>query len=237
MAASPQPPAAPLLDGVLDQLGSDIVSGALPEGKTFTLQDISNRFEISRTVAREAMRALEQMGLVSSSRRVGITVLPRGSWAVFDPAVINWRLRCPRERRKQLQSLNELRIAVEPTASRNAARAASTEERAELLALARELRELGAAGQGASEEFLAADIRFHSLLLEISDNEMFAALTPSILNVLQGRTAFGLQPDDPAPTAIEAHEELAHAIADGDPDAAEQHSRRILTEVRAALFQ
>ena len=93
MSDTPRSPAAPLLDRVLNELGRDIISGELPEGKTFTLHDLSDRFEISRTVAREAMRALEQMGLVSSSRRVGITVLPRSSWAVFDPAVINWRLR------------------------------------------------------------------------------------------------------------------------------------------------
>ncbi len=237
MAAHPQPPAAPLLDGVLDQLGSDIVAGVLPEGKTFTLQDLSNRFEISRTVAREAMRALEQLGLVSSSRRVGITVLPRRHWSVFNQSVINWRLKSTEERRKQLQSLNELRIAIEPIAARHAARSASAEARSELVSLVRELRELGEAGQGASEEFLDADVRFHSLLLEMSGNEMFAALTPSILNVLQGRTAFGLQPDDPSPTAIEAHEALAHAIVDGDGDAAEEHSRRILTEVSAALLK
>lgn len=236
MAPNPQPPAAPLLEGVLDQLGSDIVSGALPEGKTFTLQDLSNRFEISRTVAREAMRALEQLGLVSSSRRVGITVLPRRSWAAFDQSVINWRLQCPEERRQQLQSLNELRIAVEPVASRNAARNASPDERAELVSLVHDLRQLGEAGQGASEEFLAVDVRFHTLLLETSGNEMFAALAPSILNVLQGRTAFGLQPDDPSLATIEAHEALAYAIAEGDEDAAEEHSRRILSEVRAALL-
>ena len=72
MAAPHEPSAEPLLTSILDTLGEQIVSGALEPGHTFTLQDLSNRFGISRTVAREVMRALEQLGLVSSSRRVGI---------------------------------------------------------------------------------------------------------------------------------------------------------------------
>ena len=92
-------PGRPLLDNVLAELGQDIISGTLPEGRTFTLQDLSDRFDISPHRGREAMRALEQLGLVSSSRRVGITVRPRSSWAVFDKSIIDWRLACPNDRR------------------------------------------------------------------------------------------------------------------------------------------
>ena len=71
MPAPRESAAEPLMASVLATLGKEIVSGAMPAGHTFTLQDLSTRFEISRTVAREAMRALEQLGLVTSSRRVG----------------------------------------------------------------------------------------------------------------------------------------------------------------------
>lgn len=81
--------AVPLLSHVLDEIGAEIVTGVIKTDQRFTLQDISVRFGISRTVAREAMRALEQMGLVMSSRRVGLTVLPMSEWNVFDQQVIN----------------------------------------------------------------------------------------------------------------------------------------------------
>uniref|UniRef100_UPI002614CF92 GntR family transcriptional regulator n=1 Tax=uncultured Corynebacterium sp. TaxID=159447 RepID=UPI002614CF92 len=55
--------ATPKLESVLDTLGSDIVSGVIAASTTFTLQDLSDKYSISRTVAREAMRALEQLGL------------------------------------------------------------------------------------------------------------------------------------------------------------------------------
>lgn len=227
--------ATPLLASVLEELGQQIVSGDLPEGRTFTLQDISDRFGISRTVARETMRALEQMGLVSSSRRVGITVLPSTHWAVFDPTIIEWRLASERERTQQLRSLTELRIGVEPIAAANAARNATDAERRELIDLAARLRELGDSGHGASEDFLTADIRFHQLLLEASGNEMFIALAPTLVPALEGRTQFGLQPQAPEEIALQAHERLAECVRDGDFDGAEAASRELLSEVRVAL--
>ena len=48
----------PLLGPVVDQLGTDIVSGDMAEGTRFRLGDIEKRFGISRTVAREVARQL-----------------------------------------------------------------------------------------------------------------------------------------------------------------------------------
>ena len=43
--------ATPKLEAVLDKLGSAIVSGVIVTDTTFTLQDVSEKFTISRTVA------------------------------------------------------------------------------------------------------------------------------------------------------------------------------------------
>lgn len=227
--------ATPLLASVLNNIGRRIISGELPEGRTFTLQDISDRFAISRTVARETMRALEQLGLVSSSRRVGITVLSRAHWAVFDPTVIDWRLETEHERPLQLRALTELRIAIEPIAAYNAATSATEEQRQELVELAATLRRLGDAGSGDTEAFLTSDLRFHTLLMESSGNDMFMALSPSLDSALRGRTQFGLQPKNPDEDGLAAHENLAQAIAEGRADDAESAARTILKEVREAL--
>ena len=132
----------PLLSSILDTLGEEIVSGKQPEGHTFTLHDLSERFDISRTVAREAMRALEHLGLVSSSRRVGLRVLPQSEWNVFDHAVISWRLRSDEQRPAQLASLRELRDSVEPGAARLAATNATREQARRLRELAEQIVEL-----------------------------------------------------------------------------------------------
>ena len=231
MSVARETTAEPLLSAVLDTLGGEIVSGAKSEGETFTLQDISTRFGISRTVAREAMRALEQLGLVSSSRRVGIRVLPASRWAVFDRSVIAWRLASDTQRAGQITSLDAVRTAVEPIAANLAAGNASPEQAARLHELAVKLVDLTEAGQGNSDEFLATDKEFHTLLLQASGNEMFAALAEPIMNVLEGRTRYGIMPDEPELETMRVHVDLAESVAKRDAQGAEDASRRLLTGV------
>ena len=88
--------------------------------------ELAERYEVSRTVVREAVRVLESMHLVESRRRVGVTVLPTERWNVYDPQVITWRL-AGSDRARQLRSLTVLRSAVEPVAARLAAELATPE--------------------------------------------------------------------------------------------------------------
>jgi DNA-binding FadR family transcriptional regulator len=217
---------------VLEVIGSEITAGALPEGSVLTLEQIQQRFAVSRTVARETMRMLEHLGLVTSRRRVGLVVRPAADWMVFDPRVIRWRLAGP-GRLAQLRSLTELRAAVEPVAAAAAARHADPGEVDRLLALVARMRELGEAGR--LDEFVVCDIEFHALLLRAGRNEMFAALTDVVAEVLAGRTRHGLMPDRPRPEALDAHDAVADAIRARDPEAAERAMTVITTEIRAAL--
>lgn len=224
--------AGALHSSVLDTLGLQITGGELPAGHVLTLEGIQDRFGVSRTVARETMRLLESRGLVASRRRVGITVQPRTSWQVYDPRVIWWRLSGP-GRDAQLRSLTELRIAIEPLAARRAARSASAAERERLVELAEVMRLQGEAG--ALEEFLELDIEFHTLLLGASGNEMFRALTDVVAVVLRGRTTLGLMPHKPVASALDLHEQVAHAVSAGLGGTAENAMRELLTEVRDAV--
>lgn len=217
---------------VLEVIGSEITAGALPEGSVLTLEQIQQRFAVSRTVARETMRMLEHLGLVTSRRRVGLVVRPAADWMVFDPRVIRWRLAGP-GRLAQLRSLTELRAAVEPVAAAAAARHADPGEVDRLLVLVARMRELGEAGR--LDEFVVCDIEFHALLLRAGRNEMFAALTDVVAEVLAGRTRHGLMPDRPRPEALDAHDAVADAIRARDPEAAERAMTVITTEIRAAL--
>ena len=223
---------AMLHDGLLDALGRDIVEGVTPVGTALTLDGICTRYGISRTVAREAMRMLESMRLITSRRRVGLVVRPREEWDVFDPRLIRWRLDGP-QREEQLRSLTELRLAVEPHAAACAAAAAGRQEGDELVALTTRMRRLGEEGRLA--EFMELDIEFHARLLRASGNEMFAALTDVVAEVLRGRTEHGLMPPHPEEEALTAHEEVAAAVRAGDPEAAEAAMRLITDEVRRAL--
>nr|WP_017973274.1 FCD domain-containing protein [Actinopolyspora halophila] len=222
-----------LHSNVLDTVGREIASGELPTGHVLTLDVLEERFGVSRTVARESMRILQSMGLVTSRRRVGITVQPRQSWNVFDPRVIWWRL-AGEGRDSQLRSLIELRIAVEPLAAATAAQNASGEVRARLVELSTMMRAKGEAGE--LNDFLDLDIEFHTTLLLTSGNEMFEALADVVSVVLRGRTHLGLMPDQPVSEALELHERVAVAIAEARSDEAEDHMRELLAEVRNAVL-
>lgn len=227
-------PRAALSHTVMDTLGVEIVSGQLAPGASFTLQDLAERFGVSRTVARETMRALEELSLVAARPRTGITVLPAERWKVFSPRVIAWRLRSGRHD-AQLRSLTELRAAVEPAAAHLAASRATPGERVRLTELAALLRRLGGSGTGHLEEFLNADIEFHTLLLRASGNEMFAALGETIGEVLKGRAQLGLQPAFPDAEVFDRHDAMARAISDQDAVAAESQARALVREVGDAL--
>ncbi|GAA1646279.1 FadR/GntR family transcriptional regulator [Georgenia ruanii] len=222
---------APVLHtDVLDRLGTDIAHGHCPPGSVLTLAQLAERFEVSRTVVREAVRVLESLGMVESRRRVGVTVRPVRDWSVLEPRVIRWRLSGP-HRDDQLHRLTELRLALEPTAARLAALKAPAPVAARLTELAATLRRLGEAGEGAGEEYLQADIEFHALLIEASENDMLAALRGVVTEVLAGRTHLHLTPRDPVPASLDHHEAVARAVAEHDEDAAERHARAVVMEV------
>lgn len=219
-----------LHNSVLERLGTEIAQGVRPAGSVITLAQLEDEAGVSRTVIREVVRILESMGMVESRRRVGVTVLPVAAWSVLDPQLIRWRLAGP-ERHAQLHRLTEMRLALEPTAARLAARRATAEVGAELLELAGRLRELGEAGRGHEQPYLEADIEFHALLLAASGNDMIASLHEIVTEVLAGRTDLGLSPANPAPVSFDNHEGVARAIAERNEDLAEQYARAVVMEV------
>ncbi|GAA3942991.1 FadR/GntR family transcriptional regulator [Microbacterium soli] len=198
---------------VLDTLGREICNGTIPPGATFTTESIEERFRVSRPVVREALRALQALGLLAAKRRVGVSVLPLASWNVYDIHVIRWRLAGP-SREAQLRSLTELRGAIEPAAAQLAAQRATANEAGDLVGLSARLYAAGKSGD--AEEFLHLDIQFHRRILELSGNEMLAKLQPLVEEVLLGRSQYDLQPQFPALVALQFHVDVAMAIQTGD---------------------
>jgi DNA-binding FadR family transcriptional regulator len=217
---------------IIDAIGRDIVDGALAEGSRLTIDDLQQRFGVSRTVVRDCVRVLETMALIVSKRRVGLVVQGPDRWNVYDPRIIRWRLTGP-GRADQFRTLTQLRRAVEPVAAALAAENATPAQRARIAELAVDLRRLGEAGELV--DFLAADIEFHHLILEASGNDMFCALREVITEVLYGRTHQGLMPHNPRPHALDTHEQVAHAIRDGDAATAEAGMASLLAEVSSAI--
>jgi DNA-binding FadR family transcriptional regulator len=221
-------------EDVLERLGPDLLWGELSSTGDLRLELIEDRYGVSRTAAREVVRVLEAMGVVTSRRRVGLTVRPRQEWNVLDPRLIRWRLAGP-ERAAQLRSLSQLRTGVEPMAATLAALNATPEQCGDLTAAVIGMSVTGQAGD--LEAYLAHDIRFHTTLLLASGNELFAGLTEVVAEVLAGRTHHHLMPSRPEPAAIRLHGDVAEAVAARDAPRAAEAMRAILAEALAAMEQ
>ncbi|MFH9989740.1 FadR/GntR family transcriptional regulator [Streptomyces luteogriseus] len=209
---------------VLDTLGPEITAGEYPPGSVLRTDELAQRFDVSRSVMREAVRVLESMYLVESRRRVGVTVRPKSEWNVYDPQVIRWRL-AGADRPGQLRSLTVLRSAVEPVAAGLAARHATAEQCAELTECA-----LGMVAHSRGHKlkgYLLHDVAFHRVVLVASGNEMFARLGDVVAEVLTGRTQHDVMFEDPDPAAVTLHVQVAEAIREGDSARAEELTREI----------
>ena len=229
-----EPIVGALHGNLLTALGAGIVSGEYAPGHVLTLEGVSAAHRVSRSVAREAIRVLESMGMVASRRRVGITIQPPEQWNVFDPRLIRWRLESG-DRAAQLVSLSELRRGFEPAAAALAARRADPHQCRIMAAAVSDMVVHGRSGD--LEAYLLADKIFHQTLLEASGNEMFRALNGVVAEVLAGRTHHGMMPETPNPAAIELHDEVARAIRLRDEAAAERAMRAIIDEAASAVTE
>ncbi|MCX5078505.1 FCD domain-containing protein [Streptomyces sp. NBC_00424] len=202
---------------VVDRIGQAFAAEEIRAGEILRLEDIQERYGVSRTVAREAVRVLEAKQVVASRPRIGITVRPVDEWNLYDPQVIGWRLGTAR-REEVLCELAQLRAAVEPAAARLAALSDATEARSQLSATVKAMRK--AAIRGDIERFIKADADFHRALLRASGNRMFTQLAKVTEGLLVARHAHSLMPHVIDETAVRRHQQVADEIAAGRSDEA-----------------
>jgi len=72
---------------LLDRLGLAICGGDLATGSVVRIDQLQERYGVSRSVVREAIRVLASMGLVTPRRRVGVQVLAAVRWKHHGPHV------------------------------------------------------------------------------------------------------------------------------------------------------
>ncbi|WGD36779.1 FCD domain-containing protein [Lysinibacter sp. HNR] len=221
-------PFASLHEQVIERLGSRIVSGEIPEGTVLIAEELG----LSRSALRECVRVLETLGLVHARRKRGTVVQPEAVWDVLNPKIIAWRLAGP-DRLRQLRSLSELRLGIEPVAARLASERATPEQCGALTAA---IVGMAATQRSADhEEYLTHDKDFHRILLEASGNPAFAALSDAVAEALAGRTVNALMPGTANPEAIRLHEEVAVSVRSGEGQRAEAAMRAIVEEADGAM--
>jgi DNA-binding GntR family transcriptional regulator len=192
---------------------SEIRAGSLNPGDRLTETDLAARLGISRTPVREAIRALEIDGLITHKPRAGATI------RALDYA--------------EVTELYEMRVVLEGTAARFAARAAYPSELEELQAINDDM----ATAQG-TEAIYALNARFHTVLLNAARNRFLVRAIQSIQKTLLILGPSTLEEADRLQSALTEHAAILTALAAHDGDGAEAAMRaHIEAAHRARLRQ
>jgi DNA-binding FadR family transcriptional regulator len=164
---------------VVDAIGADIIQGRHAQGSTLPRdEDLLQRFGVSRTVLREAIKTLTAKGLLVARSRVGTKVRPRDDWNMFDADVLRWHIEGGAGK-AFFSDLSEMRLAVEPYAARLAAQRANE---VDVAAMWQTVEQLAAASDRRS--FAAADIELHRQITKASGNVFMQSVTALIETAL-----------------------------------------------------
>ncbi|GAB3810932.1 FCD domain-containing protein [Tessaracoccus terricola] len=219
---------AGLFGEVLNRLGEDIVSRRLAEGEVLVTEQLCENFGVSRSVMREVMRTLSSLGLVEARQHRGTRVTPMTSWDLLNSRVIRWRGRGANYLEQQRELL-ELRLGVEAVAASLAAMRAAPELGQAMMANAEAMGR--AILSGDRHGFFDADAHFHSLLVQGSGNHVIAQFADTVWAILMIRSS-DLRPGmrSMLVASVDRHMDLARAITERDPEAAEARARVIVEE-------
>jgi DNA-binding FadR family transcriptional regulator len=219
---------------------AEIASGALmPGGAALRETDIAGRFGVSRGVARECVRGLEERGLVSVKPGRGATVNPPERWAVLDPEVVSALL----DGERGIQILGEYLECRRILEIEAVALAAERADDADLAALADALARMTAAAERAAanpaarERYHEADLAFHGALIAATHNSALAAMLSPLWRALGALRGPAARPRRPLERSVAAHRRILTAVAVRDADAARTAMRDHLVAVEHDLHE
>ncbi|WP_336920981.1 FadR/GntR family transcriptional regulator [Aquipuribacter sp. SD81] len=206
-------------DAVVDALLEDIVSGELATGQLVPNEAaLCLAHGVSRTVVREAVKALESHGLLTVRQGIGTTVTPQEAWNLLEPRV----LAAVVEHDEQFHVLDQLvavRTALESGMAADAARMAGPDDLADLRRMLDELDDL----VDDPERMDDADVAFHERIMLASGNQLGRAIVRTVhAEARRSRRYSGVVGPVDRRETNRQHREVLKAIGSGDAAAAER---------------
>ncbi|MGC4192941.1 MAG: FadR/GntR family transcriptional regulator [Thermomicrobiales bacterium] len=206
-----------LADAIIDELGGEILRGDLAERQLLPPEpQLSERFGVSRTVVREAIKRLQSLGLIEVRHGIGTIVLNHAAWDDLDPDLIRIRAEAG-----LIGDLAEDLFAIRRTIEVEVAGlAASLRSEADVTALAAIVDAMRVPGV-VPETYTDLDIAFHDVLLDAARNRLLAKMMQPVNQIrrigslITTGTIARVIPD-----SIAGHERILAAIVAGDAERA-----------------
>jgi GntR family transcriptional regulator, sialic acid-inducible nan operon repressor len=221
-----------LYEEIVEKIQELMLDGRLAPGDQLPSErDLMTRFQVGRTAVREALFALNRMGLVSlqnGERALVTRPTPKILLSELSGAVRHM-LAAP----DGVRHFQNARALFETALARDAALNATEEDIGRLEAALLRNRE----ALGNADAFIASDVAFHYVLAEMPRNPIFTALHAAIAEWLQEQRATSVHEHGSPDAAYRAHERIFRAIKARDADAAERAMRDHLEEVGRFYWQ
>ena len=205
----------PLRDVVFNTLRQAILKGELKPGERLLEIALAERLGVSRTPVREAMRKLEQEGLVVMIPRRGAQV-----------ASIT---------EKDLNDVLEVRIALENVAIEKACKLITEDELGRLWVAAKEFEKTKA--EGNLVRLAETDVVFHEIIYQASDNKRLNQVLNNLREQMYRYRVEYLKDEQTRNLLVSEHEELVKAIREGDVQKAQDISFHHLENQRKAIIR
>lgn len=205
-----------LVATVKDTIRDSIFAGEYEPGSPLRESNLCEVMNISRSTVREALRELQEEGLVEIQPHRGAFVTELSS--------------------RTIRELFSIREVLEPLAVHQAMKdgAFSEETLDNLESLVKEMGESERSGRHLDN--IKADANFHQRICEPSDNQLLIGILKNLQskNTLCIRYVRVYDLDDPSREV--AHQEILDAIRAGDPDIACESVRKHVAEAGARLL-
>jgi GntR family transcriptional repressor for pyruvate dehydrogenase complex len=212
-----------------ERLRQYIEEARLPDGELFmTEAEVAEKFEVSRTVAREAVAQLRAIGLLEGRQRKGLIVRHPDPVRLFSQSLTSVE-----RSEEDLADLARLRYALEVGAIELAVQNATSEQISQLLEIAEQIGKVvhgDKTTRVAKEKEL--DVQFHSLLLAMTNSKLISGMQQVLVDFFDTVSMQSPLDNSNSERIASEHRELASAIRNRD---IERASAMIRSHVRHYL--
>ena len=216
----------------------DVASGVLEPGDRLPREtDLARQFGVSRGVAREALRGLEERKLIAVKHGRGAIVRPEREWDVFSPEVLSALLFSPHGP-ALVEAYLECRRLLEIEAAGLAAERATD---ADLQALSEALERMIATADraplnaAAEDLYHEADVAFHHAVIAATGNRPLSRMMMPVERALAAVRRPLARPGLRAERSLPEHRAILTAIASRDAGSARGAMRAHLLTVEGYL--
>lgn len=217
---------ARLYEQIVQQIEDSILKGALKPGDQLPAErELAQRFGVSRTAVREAVKALREKGLVEAYSGRGTFITDGTSQAIRQSLDLIIKI----GQIEGLVHLAELRGILEPEI---AALAAVRTQAQDIIAM-REASAIMERSLEDPESYIEADLDFHLALAEAAANPLILSLTDSIVGLLREQRIRIFKVKGGPERGQYHHKRILQAIEQRDPEQARQAMKAHLEQIRS----